>query len=192
VNDTGIDGKQVFTGERNFTVQEIEVFSISLEINSLGVATFQCFEWNYALIEMLSESNQSVIQRFSHCTIVRNCYSKALPRSMNACSPTDASPDCACSQSNKNCAKLSHLIIHQLFMPPHYSHNCEQGRKCMCRNIITAVAAFVGHGGYIIPSFFFLDSGINCLSVDDQTRHEHIARHCNCRNAADTFLRPRR
>jgi hypothetical protein len=30
VNDTGIDGKQVFTGEYNFTVKEIEVFSISL------------------------------------------------------------------------------------------------------------------------------------------------------------------
>jgi hypothetical protein len=29
-NDTGIDGKQVFTGEFNFTVKEIEVFSISL------------------------------------------------------------------------------------------------------------------------------------------------------------------
>jgi hypothetical protein len=30
VNDTGIDGKLVFTGERNFTVKEIEVFTISL------------------------------------------------------------------------------------------------------------------------------------------------------------------
>jgi hypothetical protein len=30
VNDTGIDGKQVFTGEYNFTVKNIEVFQISL------------------------------------------------------------------------------------------------------------------------------------------------------------------
>jgi hypothetical protein len=30
VNDTGIDGKQVFTGENNFTMKEIEVFSINL------------------------------------------------------------------------------------------------------------------------------------------------------------------
>jgi hypothetical protein len=30
VNDTGIDGKQVFTGECHFIVKEIEVFSISL------------------------------------------------------------------------------------------------------------------------------------------------------------------
>jgi hypothetical protein len=30
VNDTGIDGKHVFTGEYRFTVKEIEVFSISL------------------------------------------------------------------------------------------------------------------------------------------------------------------
>jgi hypothetical protein len=30
VNDTGIDGKQVFTGEHHFTVKEIEVFSISI------------------------------------------------------------------------------------------------------------------------------------------------------------------
>jgi hypothetical protein len=30
VNNTGIDGRQVFTGEYNFTVKEIEVFSISL------------------------------------------------------------------------------------------------------------------------------------------------------------------
>jgi hypothetical protein len=30
VNDTGIDGKQIFTGECNFTVKEIEVFYISL------------------------------------------------------------------------------------------------------------------------------------------------------------------
>jgi hypothetical protein len=30
VNDTGIDGQKVFTGECNFTVKEIEVFSISL------------------------------------------------------------------------------------------------------------------------------------------------------------------
>jgi hypothetical protein len=30
VNDTGIDGKHVFTGNYNFTVKEIEVFSISL------------------------------------------------------------------------------------------------------------------------------------------------------------------
>jgi hypothetical protein len=30
VNDTGIDGKLVFTGEYNFTVKEIEVFTISL------------------------------------------------------------------------------------------------------------------------------------------------------------------
>jgi hypothetical protein len=30
VNDTGIDGQQVFTGERHFTVQDIEVFSISV------------------------------------------------------------------------------------------------------------------------------------------------------------------
>jgi hypothetical protein len=30
VNDTGIDGEKVFTGERYFTVKEIEVFSISL------------------------------------------------------------------------------------------------------------------------------------------------------------------
>jgi hypothetical protein len=30
VNDTGIVGKQVFTGEQNFTVKDIEVFQISL------------------------------------------------------------------------------------------------------------------------------------------------------------------
>jgi hypothetical protein len=30
VNDTGIDGQLVFNGERNFTVKEIEVFTISL------------------------------------------------------------------------------------------------------------------------------------------------------------------
>jgi hypothetical protein len=30
VNDTEIDGKLVFTGEYNFTVKEIEVFTISL------------------------------------------------------------------------------------------------------------------------------------------------------------------
>jgi hypothetical protein len=30
VNDTGIDGKLVFTGEYNFTVKEIEVFTITL------------------------------------------------------------------------------------------------------------------------------------------------------------------
>jgi hypothetical protein len=30
VNDTGIDGKQVFTGEYNFTVKDIEVFQIIL------------------------------------------------------------------------------------------------------------------------------------------------------------------
>jgi hypothetical protein len=30
VNDTGIDGKAVFTGEYNFTVKEIEVFTITL------------------------------------------------------------------------------------------------------------------------------------------------------------------
>jgi hypothetical protein len=30
VNDTGIDGKQVFTGEYSFTLKEIEVFSIDL------------------------------------------------------------------------------------------------------------------------------------------------------------------
>jgi hypothetical protein len=30
VNDTGINGEQVFTGESHFTVQEIEVFSINL------------------------------------------------------------------------------------------------------------------------------------------------------------------
>jgi hypothetical protein len=30
VNDTGIDGKLVFTGEHNFTVKEIEVFTIDL------------------------------------------------------------------------------------------------------------------------------------------------------------------
>jgi hypothetical protein len=30
VNDTGIDGKAVFTGESNFTVKEIEVFAITL------------------------------------------------------------------------------------------------------------------------------------------------------------------
>jgi hypothetical protein len=29
VNDTGIDGRLVFTGEHNFTVKEIEVFTIS-------------------------------------------------------------------------------------------------------------------------------------------------------------------
>jgi hypothetical protein len=29
-NDTGIDGKQVFTGEYNFTVKEVEVFAIDL------------------------------------------------------------------------------------------------------------------------------------------------------------------
>jgi hypothetical protein len=29
VNDTGIDGKKFFTGRHNFTVKEIEVFSIS-------------------------------------------------------------------------------------------------------------------------------------------------------------------
>jgi hypothetical protein len=28
VNDTGIDGKKVMTGEYNFTVKEIEVFTI--------------------------------------------------------------------------------------------------------------------------------------------------------------------
>jgi hypothetical protein len=28
VNDTGIDGRQVFTGERNFIVKEVEVFAI--------------------------------------------------------------------------------------------------------------------------------------------------------------------
>jgi hypothetical protein len=28
-NDTGIDGTQVFTGERNFQVKEIEVFAVS-------------------------------------------------------------------------------------------------------------------------------------------------------------------
>jgi hypothetical protein len=28
VNDTGINGQQVFTGEYNFTVKEIEVFTI--------------------------------------------------------------------------------------------------------------------------------------------------------------------
>jgi hypothetical protein len=30
VNDTGIDGKQVFTGEYSFTVKELEVFTINL------------------------------------------------------------------------------------------------------------------------------------------------------------------
>jgi hypothetical protein len=30
LNETGIDGKLVFTGEYNFTVKEIEVFTISL------------------------------------------------------------------------------------------------------------------------------------------------------------------
>jgi hypothetical protein len=30
VNDTGIDGELVFTGEFHFTVNEIEVFTISL------------------------------------------------------------------------------------------------------------------------------------------------------------------
>jgi hypothetical protein len=30
VNDTGIEKAQVFTGEYNFTVKEIEVFAISL------------------------------------------------------------------------------------------------------------------------------------------------------------------
>jgi hypothetical protein len=30
VNDTGIDGHLVFTGEQNFTVKEIEVFTINL------------------------------------------------------------------------------------------------------------------------------------------------------------------
>jgi hypothetical protein len=30
VNDTGIDGNLVFTGEHNFTVKEIEVFTITL------------------------------------------------------------------------------------------------------------------------------------------------------------------
>jgi hypothetical protein len=30
VNDTGIDGQQVFTGERYFIVQDIEVFSIGV------------------------------------------------------------------------------------------------------------------------------------------------------------------
>jgi hypothetical protein len=29
VNDTGIDRGQVFTGQRNFTVKDIEVFSIT-------------------------------------------------------------------------------------------------------------------------------------------------------------------
>jgi hypothetical protein len=29
VNDTGIDGRQVFTGEFNFKVKEIEVFAIT-------------------------------------------------------------------------------------------------------------------------------------------------------------------
>jgi hypothetical protein len=28
VNDTGINGQEVFTGEYNFTVKEIEVFTI--------------------------------------------------------------------------------------------------------------------------------------------------------------------
>jgi hypothetical protein len=31
VNDTRNDGKQVFTGEINFTVKDIEIFQISLE-----------------------------------------------------------------------------------------------------------------------------------------------------------------
>jgi hypothetical protein len=84
MNDTGIDGKQVFTGEQCFTVKGIEIFSISLEINCLEFAIFQCSEWNSALIEMLSESNQSVIRRFSHCTIAANCDAKVLPRGMNA------------------------------------------------------------------------------------------------------------
>jgi hypothetical protein len=30
VNDTGIDGRLVFTGEYHFTVKEIEIFTISL------------------------------------------------------------------------------------------------------------------------------------------------------------------
>jgi hypothetical protein len=29
VNDTGIDGAQVFTGQQSFTVKDIEVFSIT-------------------------------------------------------------------------------------------------------------------------------------------------------------------
>jgi hypothetical protein len=28
-NDTGLDGRQAFTGEYNFTVKEIEVFAVS-------------------------------------------------------------------------------------------------------------------------------------------------------------------
>jgi hypothetical protein len=40
VNDTGIDGKHVFTGEFTFTVKEIEVFSISLEINLFSFTIF--------------------------------------------------------------------------------------------------------------------------------------------------------
>jgi hypothetical protein len=41
VNDTGIAGNQVFTGEQYFTVQEIEVFSIPGEMK-----IFLCFQFS--------------------------------------------------------------------------------------------------------------------------------------------------
>jgi hypothetical protein len=37
MNDTGIAGMAVFTGEQYFTVKEIEVFSITLEINRISI-----------------------------------------------------------------------------------------------------------------------------------------------------------
>jgi hypothetical protein len=37
VNDTGIDRKQVFARETNFTVKEIEVFTIDLSINFFSI-----------------------------------------------------------------------------------------------------------------------------------------------------------
>jgi hypothetical protein len=58
-NDTGIDGKQVFTGEKYFTVKEIEVFSVSLEINSFSFTIFGCPEWISALTGLLPESNHA-------------------------------------------------------------------------------------------------------------------------------------
>jgi hypothetical protein len=64
VNDTGIDGKQVFTGENYFTTKKIEVFFISLQINLFSFPTFEPSERISALIDLLSESNRAAAERF--------------------------------------------------------------------------------------------------------------------------------
>jgi hypothetical protein len=62
VNDTGIDGKQVFAGESSFTMKEIEVFSTSPQINSFSLAISGCPKWTAALTDFLFEFHHTPFQ----------------------------------------------------------------------------------------------------------------------------------